>query len=97
MPTVGHVALLYIFCGSFIIVNLSIHLFLYYLQSGLHCGNLLRFAIGGGLTFADGKLEKADIQYVGKSNRVRAFADSYSKVSWKIQFQQVMCLILYRR
>lgn len=28
----------------------------------------------------DGKLEKADLHYLGKSNRARAFADSYSKV-----------------
>ncbi|MBA0593103.1 uncharacterized protein LOC105764787 [Gossypium raimondii] len=50
-------------------------------KSGLHTGNLLRFAIGdGGLSFVDGKLEKADLIYLGKSNRARAFADSYSKV-----------------
>lgn len=28
----------------------------------------------------DGTLEKADLHYLGKSNRARAFADSYSKV-----------------
>lgn len=51
-------------------------------QNGLQCGNLLRFAISeGGLCFMDGKLEKADLRYVGKVNRARAFADSYSKVS----------------
>ncbi|GAB2221355.1 hypothetical protein Droror1_Dr00012530 [Drosera rotundifolia] len=50
-------------------------------KSGLQSGNLLRFLIGdGGLTFVDGKLEKADIHYFGKSNRARAFADSFSKV-----------------
>jgi len=50
-------------------------------KSGLQSGNLLRFAVSdGGLTFADGKLEKADLQYLGKVNRARAFADSYSKV-----------------
>ncbi|KAK6920534.1 hypothetical protein RJ641_014212 [Dillenia turbinata] len=50
-------------------------------KSGLHSGNLLRFAVSdGGLSFADGKLEQADIQYLGKSNRARAFADSFSKV-----------------
>ncbi|OMO65464.1 hypothetical protein COLO4_31215 [Corchorus olitorius] len=50
-------------------------------QSGLDSGNLLRFAIGdGGLSFSDGKLDKADLNYLGKSNRARAFADSYSKV-----------------
>ncbi|KAF5476559.1 hypothetical protein F2P56_003303 [Juglans regia] len=53
-------------------------------KSGLCSGNLLRFAIGnGGLSFADGKLEKADLHYLGKSNRARAFADSYSKVMFQ--------------
>ena len=28
----------------------------------------------------DGKLERADLHYLGKLNRTRAFADSYSKV-----------------
>lgn len=59
-------------------------LFIYGLnfQSGLQSGNLVRFAVGdGGLAFVDGKLEKADLQYLGKVNRARAFADSYSKVS----------------
>lgn len=50
-------------------------------KTGLQTGNLLRFAITeGGITFVDGKLEKADLHYLGKSNRARAFADSYSKV-----------------
>ncbi|KAE8730917.1 Purple acid phosphatase 27 [Hibiscus syriacus] len=49
-------------------------------KSGVQSGNLLRFAIGdGGLSFVDGKLEKADLIYLGKSNRARTFADSYSK------------------
>ncbi|XP_059444969.1 uncharacterized protein LOC132176706 [Corylus avellana] len=53
-------------------------------KSGLCCGNLLRFAISnGGLSFLDGKLEKADLHYLGKSNRARAFADSYSKVMFQ--------------
>lgn len=51
---------------------------------GLHSGNLLRFAIGdGGLSIVDGTLEKADLHYLGKSNRARAFADSYSKVMFQ--------------
>ena len=51
-------------------------------QSGLQPKYLLRFAVSdGGLIFVDGKLEKADLQYLGKANRARAFADSYSKVS----------------
>lgn len=50
-------------------------------QLGLHSGSLLRFAIGdGGLSIVDGKLERADLHYLGKSNRARAFADSDSKV-----------------
>ncbi|XP_031371505.1 snurportin-1 isoform X2 [Punica granatum] len=50
-------------------------------KSGLCLGNLLRFAIGdGGLSFVDGGLDKADLCYLGKSNRARAFADSYSKL-----------------
>ncbi|CAO2826983.1 unnamed protein product [Amaranthus hypochondriacus] len=50
-------------------------------KSGLCPGNLLRFLINdGGLTFVDGKLEKADLLYQDKTNRARAFADSYSKV-----------------
>ncbi|GFZ17428.1 hypothetical protein Acr_26g0006980 [Actinidia rufa] len=52
--------------------------------SGLQPKYLLRFAISdGGLTFVDGKLEKADLQYLGKANRARAFADSYSKVTFQ--------------
>ncbi|XP_039126030.1 snurportin-1 [Dioscorea cayenensis subsp. rotundata] len=50
-------------------------------KSGLRSGNLLRFAIKDeGARIVDGKLELCDTQYVGKSNRARAFADSYSKV-----------------
>ncbi|GER36531.1 Snurportin-1, partial [Striga asiatica] len=50
----------------------------------LEPGNLLRFATSeGGLCFANGKLERADLQYLGKSNRSRAFADSYSKVMFQ--------------
>ncbi|PWA81841.1 hypothetical protein CTI12_AA184870 [Artemisia annua] len=50
-------------------------------EAGLRSGNLIRFAVNeGGLTFVDGKLEKADLQYIGKVPRARAFADSYSKI-----------------
>ncbi|GFP89291.1 snurportin-1 [Phtheirospermum japonicum] len=53
-------------------------------KTELQAGNLLRFTINeGGLCFADGKLERADLQYLGKSNRSRAFADSYSKVMFQ--------------
>ncbi|KAL3331573.1 hypothetical protein AABB24_035085 [Solanum stoloniferum] len=50
-------------------------------KTDLHHGDLIKFAIGeGGLVVVDSKLEKADLKYLGKSNRARAFADSYSKV-----------------
>lgn len=50
-------------------------------QSGLRPGNLVRFTIGnGGLSFVDGRLQTADLHYLDKPNRARAFADSYSKV-----------------
>ncbi|XXG78504.1 hypothetical protein AAC387_Pa08g2439 [Persea americana] len=50
-------------------------------KSGLRTGTLLRFAINdGGVRIVDGKLEIADVNYAGKANRARAFADSYSKV-----------------
>uniref|UniRef100_A0A7N0UY15 Snurportin-1 n=1 Tax=Kalanchoe fedtschenkoi TaxID=63787 RepID=A0A7N0UY15_KALFE len=53
-------------------------------KSGLLSASLLRFSIrDGGLTIVDGKLEKADLEYLGKSNRARAFADSYSKVMFQ--------------
>ncbi|XP_023529237.1 snurportin-1 [Cucurbita pepo subsp. pepo] len=53
-------------------------------KSGLSSGNLLRFAIGdGGLTIVDGRIQGADLQYVGKVNGARAFADSYSKVMFQ--------------
>ncbi|KAF5730948.1 hypothetical protein HS088_TW19G00551 [Tripterygium wilfordii] len=53
-------------------------------KSGLHSGSLLRFAINeGGLNFVEGKLERADLQYLGKANRARAFADSYSKIMFQ--------------
>ncbi|KAK9198230.1 hypothetical protein WN944_013414 [Citrus x changshan-huyou] len=52
-------------------------------KSGLQSGSLLKFAIGnGGLSFVDGKLEKSDLNYLGKSNRARMFADSYSKTDF---------------
>ncbi|KAG5035736.1 hypothetical protein JHK87_010646 [Glycine soja] len=53
-------------------------------QSGLHSGCLLRFSIGeGGLVLMDGKLDKADLHYLGKANRARASADSFSKVMFQ--------------
>lgn len=57
------------------------------MQSGLQPGNLVRFAISdGGLVLADGKVVSADLEYLGKVNRTRAFADSYSKVCASIFF-----------
>ncbi|XP_057728459.1 uncharacterized protein LOC130944248 [Arachis stenosperma] len=53
-------------------------------ESELHSGFLVRFAIGeGGLVLVDGKLEKADLNYLGKANRARASADSFSKVMFQ--------------
>ncbi|RDX87701.1 Snurportin-1, partial [Mucuna pruriens] len=53
-------------------------------QSELQSGCLLRFSIGeGGLVLMDGKLEKADLHYLGKANRARASADSFSKVMFQ--------------
>ncbi|XP_010555547.1 PREDICTED: snurportin-1 isoform X2 [Tarenaya hassleriana] len=53
-------------------------------QSELSSGSLLRFSIGnGGLSCVDGRLENADLQYLGKTNRARAFADSYSKIMFQ--------------
>ncbi|CAK9170285.1 unnamed protein product [Ilex paraguariensis] len=53
-------------------------------KTGLHSGYLLRFTVNeGGLRFVDGKLEKADLQYLGKANRARAFADSFSKIMFQ--------------
>ncbi|KAI9079718.1 hypothetical protein K1719_038339 [Acacia pycnantha] len=53
-------------------------------RSELKSGCLLRFAVGeGGVVFVDGKLEKADLHYLGKANRARASADSFSKVMFQ--------------
>nr|CAD1824383.1 unnamed protein product [Ananas comosus var. bracteatus] len=50
-------------------------------KSGLPPGNLLRFAIRDeSVRLVDGKMEISDLQFVGRSNRARAFADSHSKV-----------------
>ncbi|XP_050220987.1 uncharacterized protein LOC126671273 [Mercurialis annua] len=50
-------------------------------QEGLRSGNLVRFSVcDGGLSFADGKVKNADLHYLGKPNKARAFADSYSKI-----------------
>lgn len=41
----------------------------------------MRFAIkDGGVKLVGGRMEIADLCYVDKANRARAFADSYSKV-----------------
>ena len=55
------------------------------MQSGAQSGNLLRFTIRDeAVRLVDGKLEIGDMQFTGKPNRARAFADSYSKVSRKM-------------
>lgn len=51
-------------------------------QSNLRPGNLLRFAVKDErVKLVDGKMEISELQFVGKPNRARAFADSHSKVS----------------
>ncbi|KAL1556417.1 snurportin-1-like [Salvia divinorum] len=53
-------------------------------KTGSQTGELLRFSINeGALYFKDGQLERADLNYLGKPNRARAFADSYSKVMFQ--------------
>lgn len=50
-------------------------------KSGVRPGNLLRFSIRDeAVRFMDGKMQIGDMQFIGKPNRARAFADSYSKV-----------------
>ncbi|XP_072961428.1 uncharacterized protein [Typha angustifolia] len=50
-------------------------------KSGLQSGNLLRFAINDEtVSLVEGKLEISNLQFLGKANRARAFADSHSKV-----------------
>ncbi|OIV97067.1 hypothetical protein TanjilG_14612 [Lupinus angustifolius] len=53
-------------------------------QLELNSGCLIRFAIGeGGLVLVDGKLEKADLNYLSQANRARASADIFSKVMFQ--------------
>lgn len=62
----------------------SLNLILYdmILQSNLRPGNLLRFAVRDeSVKLVDGKMQIGQLQFVGKPNRARAFADSHSKVS----------------
>ncbi|KAK1259292.1 hypothetical protein QJS04_geneDACA015474 [Acorus gramineus] len=48
---------------------------------GLRSGNLLRFAVSDdGIRLVNEKLEVANIHYIARASRARAFADSYSKV-----------------
>lgn len=55
------------------------------MQAGAQSGSLLRFAIRDeAVRLVDGKMEIGDMQFTGKPNRSRAFADSYSKVSRKM-------------
>jgi len=49
-------------------------------KSNLLGGNLLRFAVRDeSVTLVDGKMQIGQLQFVGKPNRARAFADSHSK------------------
>ncbi|MCL7046792.1 hypothetical protein MKW94_005858 [Papaver nudicaule] len=51
------------------------------LKFDLKPGTFLRFTIGdGGMSFVDGKVEKADLHYTNQAYRARASADSYSKI-----------------
>jgi hypothetical protein len=48
----------------------------------LRPGNLLRFSLRDeSVKLVDGKIEIGELQFAGKLNRSRAFADSHSKVS----------------
>ena len=52
-----------------------------FVQSGLRVGNLVRVeGRDDSVKLVDGKLDLGELQLVGKSNRSRAFADTYSKV-----------------
>ncbi|PAN31686.1 hypothetical protein GQ55_5G442200 [Panicum hallii var. hallii] len=49
-------------------------------KSNLLAGNLLRFAVRDeSVKLVDGKMQIGELQFVGKPNRARAFADSHSK------------------
>jgi snurportin-1 len=53
-------------------------------KTGLRSGDLLRCTVGeGGLSFVDGKLEKADLQNFSKIHSARAFADTHSKIMFQ--------------
>ena len=52
------------------------------LQSNLRPGNLLRFAVKDeSVNLVNGKMQIGELQFVGKPNRARTFADSHSKVN----------------
>ncbi|KAL0925388.1 hypothetical protein M5K25_003714 [Dendrobium thyrsiflorum] len=67
-------------------------------KSSLQAGNFLRLSvIDECVRIVDGKLELGDLKFVGKANRARAFADSYSKVFFQytarhspLQFQDLI-------
>lgn len=86
-PVLSHsFVLLTLLALCFHIVPLHINfLNCYVMQSSVQPGNLLRFSIRDeAVRFVDGKLEIGDMQFTGKPNRGRAFADSYSKVCMKM-------------
>ncbi|KAK8959974.1 hypothetical protein KSP40_PGU011098 [Platanthera guangdongensis] len=73
----------------------------FFQKTGLQVGNLLRFSImDESVRTVDGKLELGEIKFLGKANRFRAFADSYSKVFFQhtarhspLQFMDLMASV----
>ncbi|XP_066362991.1 uncharacterized protein [Miscanthus floridulus] len=59
-------------------------------KSNLRPGNLLRFAVRDeSVKLVDGKMQIGQLQFVGKPNRARAFADSHSKVLFQYAARHV--------
>uniref|UniRef100_A0A804QUL1 Snurportin-1 n=1 Tax=Zea mays TaxID=4577 RepID=A0A804QUL1_MAIZE len=59
-------------------------------KSNLRPGNLLRFAVRDeSVKLMDGKMHIGQLQFVGKPNRARAFADSHSKVLFQYAARHV--------
>nr|TKW12884.1 hypothetical protein SEVIR_5G064700v2 [Setaria viridis]TKW12887.1 hypothetical protein SEVIR_5G064700v2 [Setaria viridis] len=60
-------------------------------HSNLRAGNLLRFAVRDeSVKLVDGKMQIGELQFVGKPNRARAFADSHSKDRALLSLMQQM-------
>ncbi|CAO2207680.1 unnamed protein product [Urochloa humidicola] len=59
-------------------------------KSNLRAGNLLRFAVRDeSVKLVDGKMQIGELQFVGKPNRARAFADSHSKALFQYAARHV--------